>query len=134
MLPAFNGVDRPPTDDRPSEASPRLHLQLAQIRHAGPHQGQVHLHEVVLNTARPSCIEDLLPVQRALPDRNDLARLCRPSLDVHRDKSPRVTGEILRGIVAVADGRYLELKLDVLGIEKLKQHVVSQLAVEVSEL
>ena len=71
-----------------------------------------------------------VPVERALTYGDYLVSLRRPALDVHGDKAAGIFGEVIGGIVAIADGGDLELELDEPGIEKLKEQVIGPLAVD----
>src|ERR1700733_10577454 len=106
------------------------HLQVAKVGDAGLHQRQVHLDEVVLDAAGLGRGKYFVPVESALAYGHYLASLCRPTLNVHGDKPAGVFGEVLGGIVAVADGGDLELEPDELWIEKLKEQVIGPLAVD----
>src|ERR1700728_2325791 len=106
--------------------SPLPHI--AKIGDAGSHHGQVHLDEIILDSARLCRVKDFLPIESALTYRHDLPRLGRPALQVHGDKTARVFGEVLGRIVSLADSRDLELELDVPPIEELKQKVIGPLA------
>jgi hypothetical protein len=110
------------------------HLQMVKVGNAGLHQRPVHLDEIVLNAACLCRGKYSAPIQSALAYRHYLASLCRPTLNMHGNEAARVFGEVPGGIIAVADGGNLELELDELRIEKLKEQVIRPLAVDLCKL
>ena len=94
------------------------HLEMAQVRYAGFHHGEVHFDEIVFYAAGFCGGEDFFPVERAFPNRHDFFRVSVPALDMHRDEAARIFVEIFGGIEAFADGGDLELEFDELGIEQ----------------
>src|SRR5690242_21368072 len=65
-------------------------------------------------------LHDALPIsiEGALSHGHDFSGLRGPALHVHGDEAAGILAEILRGIIALADGRDLELKLD----ERSEEH------------
>src|ERR1700722_15157337 len=107
---------------------------MAEARNALPHQRQIHLDEIVLDAACLGCGKYFVPIQGALAYRHDLAAGGPPTLNMHGNKATRVLGKVLGGIIALADGGNLELKLDQLRIEKLKKQVIRPLAIDLGKL
>ena len=70
---------------------------------------------------------------RVLAHAADFLGLRRPSLHVHGNEAAGIFREIFGGVVALADGGNLELKLDQLRIEQAEQYVVGSLAVDRGE-
>src|SRR6266478_815152 len=109
-------------------------LESAKVGDANSHHVQVHFDEVVLYAARFGGGEDFLPIQSVLADRHHFFGFRRPALQVHGKEAAGVLREILRGVVATADGGDLELELDELGIEKFQQQVIGPLTINHREL
>jgi RNA polymerase sigma factor (sigma-70 family) len=130
----------PAINKKLSEPQPRHHeketsdLQFAQVGHACLHHVQVHFDEIIPHTARFRRRKNLGPIKTPLSHRHDFLGLRRPPLDVHGNEAPRILGEILRSVVALADCRYLELELDQLRIEKGEQQIIGPLAINHCEL
>src|SRR5260370_15116879 len=93
-------------------------LEGLEVGDAGFHHFEVHFDEVVLYPASFRRGKDFLPIESVLADRHDFFGLRGPALDVHGKEAARILGEIVRGVVALADGGNLELELDELGIDE----------------
>src|SRR5215471_17291906 len=100
-----------------------LDLQIAKVGNAGFHHFQVHFHEIVLYPAGLGRSKNLLPIQTVLSYRRDFLAFRRPSLYVHGNEAAGILGEIIRGLVAAADGGDLKLELDQLRIKEIQQQV-----------
>src|SRR5260370_4206205 len=107
----------------------RSNLQSVKVGDAGFHHFEVHFDEIIFYAAGLRGGEDFLPIERVLADGRDFFGLGRPALDVHGKEAAGILGEILGGVIALADRGDLELELDEPGIEKFKQHVVGAPAV-----
>src|SRR4029077_9074163 len=79
-------------------------LQSMKIWNAGFHHFQVHFNEVVFYAARFRGGEDFIPIESILSYRHDFLGLCGPALNVHGEEAAGVFTEIIRGVVATADG------------------------------
>src|SRR5215469_10899215 len=117
-----------------SEFCCRSHFQATNVWHASLHHFELHLDEVVLDSSNLRRGENLLPVERILPDWRDLLCGRSPSLHVHRNEPSRIFREIFSGIKAVRNSRNLELKLHELRIQLSKQDVVGPLAIDAGKL
>ena len=91
-------------------------MQPAQIRYARLHHFQLHFNEVILHTTSLGCCEDFFPVESVLSNGHDFSSFGRPALDVHRHEAAWILGEVVSGVLTLADGRNLKLKLDQLWI------------------
>src|SRR6267143_6050379 len=97
-----------------------LDLEGLKVGDAGFHHVQVHFDEIILYAAGFRGGEDFLPIQSVLSHRHDFLGRRRPALHMHGKEAAGVFGEILRGVVALADSGDLKLELDELGIEKVQ--------------
>src|SRR6516164_3741373 len=104
-------------------------LELLQERNAGAHLLQIHFDEIILDAADFCRAEDFLPIQRALPHCYNFLGFRRPALHMHGNEAAGILGEIFRGVVTLANGRYLELEFDEFRIQKLEQNIVGSFAV-----
>ena len=104
-------------------------LELLQERNAGAHLLQIHFDEIILDAADFCRAEDFLPIQRALPHCYNFLGFRRPALHMHGNEAAGILGEIFRGVVTLADGRYLELEFDQFWIQKLKQTDIGSFSV-----
>src|SRR5258708_10867609 len=111
-----------------------LDLEGLEVGDAGFHHVKVHFDEVVLYAAGFRGGEDFLPIESVLAHGHDFFGLRGPALDMHGKEAAGIFDEIVRGVVALADGGNLELEVDEPGIEKLEQQVVGALAVNHGEL
>src|ERR1700761_8817864 len=107
---------------------------MAEIRNAGLHQRQVHLDEVVLDAACLGRGKYSIPIESALAYWHYLASLCRPALNMHGNKAAWVFRKVLGSVIAVADCGNLELELDELWIQKLKEQIVGPFAIDLGQL
>ena len=87
-------------------------LELMQIRNAGAHLLQIHFDEIVLDATDFCRGEDFLPVQGALSYGHNFLGFRRLALHMHGNEAAWILGEIFRGVVTLANGRYLKLEFD----------------------
>src|SRR5213595_1891463 len=79
------------------------HLKLLEVGNAGFHEGKIHFHKIIFNTAGLSRGEDLFPIECVLSNGRGLFGLRRPSLNVHGNETAGILRKIFGGVVAPAD-------------------------------